>query len=120
MVYELVTLLHPDLEIDLDAPLKKVTKQIEELGGAVIKTDNWGKRKLAYPIRKSEFAVYIYFEIEMPPERIAKLDKLLNITDEVLRHLVSKYVAPPVPEEKKEKKPKPAEAEEVSSEEKAA
>jgi small subunit ribosomal protein S6 len=120
MVYELVTLLHPDLEIDLDAPLTKITKQIEGLGGTITKTDNWGKRKLAYPIRKSEFAIYVYFEMEMPPERVAKLDKLLNITNEVLRHLISKYVAPPVPEEKKEKKPKTTESDEASSEEKTA
>lgn len=109
MVYELVTLLHPDLEIDLDDPIKKITKNIEEQSGKVLKTDNWGKRKLAYPIRKSEFAVYIYFEIEMPAERIGKLDKLLNITDEVLRHLISKHVEPPVEEPKKDKKPKTGE-----------
>lgn len=92
--YELVVLLHPDLEIDLDKPLKKVESIIKQYGGKTIKTDVWGKRKLAYAINHEEFAVYVYFDVQVPPEAIGKLEKAFNITDEVLRYLLT-Y---PVPE----------------------
>lgn len=102
--YELIVLLHPDLEIDLDKPLAKVEKIITGLGGKVEKTDNWGKRKLAYQIAKQEFAIYVYMEFTMDGEKIAKLDSTLNITDEVIRHLVTRYVEAPEKDESEENK----------------
>lgn len=90
--YELVVLLHPDLEINLDKPLKKVKDVITSSGGKVINQDVWGKRKLAYPIKKENFAVYVYFEIQLPPEGVSKAEGLLNITDEVIRYLITNPV----------------------------
>lgn len=101
MTYELVVLLHPDLEIDLDKPLARVEKIVKDAGGSVLKTDNWGKRKLAYPIRGQEFAIYVYFEVEMPGEQVDKLDRSFKIIDEVLRHLITKHVEPPAEDSKK-------------------
>ena len=87
--YEMVVLLHPDLEIDLDKPLKKVADIITKNGGKITKQDNWGKRKLAYTIKKEDFAVYVYYEIQLPPEAYAKVETTLNITNEVLRYLIT-------------------------------
>ena len=97
--YELVALLHPDLEIDLEKPIKKIEQIITGAGGKIVKLDNWGKRKLAYPIRTQEFAIYHYWEAELPSDAIVKIDKALNISDEVLRHLITKHVEIPVEEE---------------------
>lgn len=102
--YELIVLLHPDLEIDLDKPLAKVEKILKDLGAKIEKTDNWGKRKLAYPIAKQDFAVYVYYEFDMDGEKVAKLDSTLNITDEVIRHLVTKYAEAPEKPESEDKK----------------
>lgn len=87
--YELVVLLHPDLEIDLEKPLTKVRTIIKDNGGEITKEDNWGKRKLAYQIRKEDFAVYVYFEVNIPSEAVKKIQSTLNITDEVLRYLLT-------------------------------
>jgi small subunit ribosomal protein S6 len=87
-VYELTVLLHPDLEIDLEKPLKKVTGIITDNGGKVINQDNWGKKKLAYPIKKQDFAVYVLFEVSIAPANANKVQGLLNITDEVVRYLM--------------------------------
>lgn len=106
--YELTVLIHPDLEIDLEKPLKKVRDIIANNGGTITSEDNWGKKKLAYRIRKEDFAVYVYFELEMPAEGVKKLDGTLNITDEVLRHLLVSY---------DEKRPEAAEAEAEPKEE---
>lgn len=100
--YELVALLHPDLEIDLEKPIKKIEQIITDTGGKIVKADNWGKRKLAYPIRRQEFAIYHYWEAELPTDGIAKVDKALNITDEVLRHLITKHIEIPVEENETE------------------
>jgi len=98
--YELVVLLHPDLELNLDSPLKKVSEVITGSGGKVINQDIWGKRKLAYPIAKENFAVYVYFDIQLPPEAVAKAEGLFNITDEVIRYLLTTPV--PIEEEDEE------------------
>ena len=87
--YELMVLFHPDLEIDLEKALKKVEGLIKDADGKVSTTDVWGKRKLAYKIKKQDFAVYAYLEIELPTDSIGKLEGGLNIADEVLRYLIS-------------------------------
>lgn len=87
-VYELTVLFHPDLEIDLDKPVKKIEKIIADNGGNVVNQDNWGKRRLAYSIKKQDFAIYVLFEVSMPPADASKVQNLLNITDEVLRYLM--------------------------------
>ncbi|MBC7746850.1 30S ribosomal protein S6 [Pedobacter sp.] len=86
--YELTVLLHPDLEADIETPLKKVRAIITDNGGKIVSEDNWGKKRLAYRIRKEDFAVYVYFELELTGESNAKISNIFNITDEVLRYLL--------------------------------
>jgi small subunit ribosomal protein S6 len=86
--YELVVLLHPDLEIDVEAPIQKVEGLIEAAGGKVIKRDNWGKKRLAYRIKRQDFAIYVYFEIQLDPTRVRGLEDTILITEEVVRHLL--------------------------------
>ena len=88
--YELTVLVHPDLEANLDTVLDKVRALVTDNGGAIIKEDNWGKKKLAYSIRREDFAVYVYFEVKLPAEALLKISNVLNITDEVLRYLLVK------------------------------
>lgn len=88
--YEIAVLYHPDLEVDLTKAEEKVTKIITSNGGKVTGTDNWGKKKLAYPIAKQEYAVYVFYTVEMPGEGVQKVESTLNITDEVIRFLITK------------------------------
>ncbi|MEO8863038.1 MAG: 30S ribosomal protein S6 [Candidatus Saccharimonadales bacterium] len=88
--YEIAVLYHPDLEVDLTKAEEKVTKIITNNGGKVISTDNWGKRKLAYAIKKQEYAMYVFYTVEMPGEGVKKVEGTLNITNEVIRYLISK------------------------------
>ncbi len=89
-IYEIAVLYHPDLEIDLDKAEARVKKIIDDAKGKITKTDNWGKRKLAYPINKQDFAVYVFYTVEMPGESVAKTEQTLNITDEVIRFMITK------------------------------
>jgi small subunit ribosomal protein S6 len=86
--YELVVLLHPDLEIDIDTPIGKVEKLVEGVGGKITKRDSWGKKRLAYPIKKQQFGLYVYFELDLEPAAVRQLESSLLITEEVLRFLV--------------------------------
>ena len=88
--YEVAVLYHPDLEIDLEKGSGKVEKIFADNKGKVVNTDNWGKRKLAYPIKKNESAVYVFYTVEMPAEAVRKVESILNITDEVIRFLITR------------------------------
>jgi small subunit ribosomal protein S6 len=88
--YEIAVLYHPDLEVDLTKAEERVTKIITDNGGKVTATDNWGKRKLAYAIKSQEHAVYVFYTVEMPEEGVRKVESTLNITDEVIRYLITK------------------------------
>lgn len=88
--YELAVLYHPSLEVDLSKAEDRVLKIVADNGGKIIATDNWGKRKLAYPIKKNEHAIYVFYTVEMPGSNVAKTESVLNITDEVIRFLITK------------------------------
>lgn len=86
--YELTVLIHPDLEVDIDAPLAKVRDIVTSAGGEIVSEDNWGKKKLAYRINGQDFAVYVYMDVKLPSDAPLKISNVLNITDEVLRYLL--------------------------------
>ena len=87
--YEIAILYDPDLEVDLEKATTRVEKILTDTGGAKItNVDNWGKRKLAYPIKKHEMAIYVFYTVEMPGANVQKLEGILNITDEVIRFLI--------------------------------
>ena len=88
--YEIAVLFDQGLEIDLEKASGKVEKIIADNGGKIQNTDNWGKRKLAYPIKGQEFAIYVFYTVEMPGEGVQKINDTLNITDEVVRFLITK------------------------------
>ncbi len=88
--YEIAVLYHPDLEVDLTKAEERVTKIITDNGGKIVATDNWGKRKLAYDIAGNEHAVYVFYTVEMPGAGVLKVESTLNITDEVIRFLITR------------------------------
>lgn len=86
--YELIVLIHPDLEVDIETPLAKVRSLITSNGGSIVTEENWGKKRLAYRIKNEDFAVYVYIEASLPPDALLKISNNLNISDEVLRYLL--------------------------------
>ena len=86
--YELTVLFHPDLEMNLDPALDKVKKLIKANDGKIIKEEAEGKKRLMYPIKGQNYAVFYYFDVAFPAEAPGKISSAINITDEVLRHLI--------------------------------
>lgn len=107
--YELTLLIHPDLEMNLQPTVDKLKALITDNGGKITKETNEGKKKLAYAINKQEFAVYCYFEVELPAAAPAKMSSTLNITDEVIRYLLVLKDERKVKAELKQKARKPRE-----------
>jgi len=117
-ICELVVLLHPDLEIDVEAPIKKIESIIKSNGGIVVKMDNWGKKRLAYRIKKQDFAVYVYFEVKIDPSKVREIENTLLITEEVLRHMIVSHEESAKPETaKSEKSEKTEQTEETKKDE---
>lgn len=88
--YEAAVLYDPDLEVDLTKAEDRVKKIITDNGGKITNADNWGKRKLAYPIKHNEHAIYVFYTVELEPAVVSKVESTLNITDEVIRFLITK------------------------------
>ena len=88
--YELAILFDPDLEVDLEKATTRVEKILTDNGAKITNTDNWGKRKLAYQIKKHDMAVYVIYTVEIPGANVQKIESVLNITDEVIRFLLTR------------------------------
>ncbi|MBR3177499.1 30S ribosomal protein S6 [Candidatus Saccharibacteria bacterium] len=87
-VYELTVLIHPDLEMNLEPALKKVEKLVSDNGGKIVKTTEDGKKRLTYPIKGNEYAIFYFYDVELPADAPKKISETLNITDEVIRYLL--------------------------------
>ena len=88
--YELVFIVHPDLdEIATTEIVERVKGWITEAGGTIDKVDPWGKRKLAYPIRKQNEGQYFLFNTHMTPSFVADLERNLRFVEPVMRFLIS-------------------------------
>lgn len=86
--YELSLLVHPDLEMNPEPAITKVKELIEKSGGKITKESNDGKKRLAYNVKGQDFAVYYFYEVELPADAPKKIESVLNITDEILRFLL--------------------------------
>ena len=86
--YELTVLFHPDLEMNLDPATGKVEKLIADAGGKVTKVTADGKKRLNYQIEGQDYAVYYFYDVELPGDTNAKLENGLTLADEVIRHLL--------------------------------
>lgn len=86
--YEIAIVLHPDLEIDIESATSKVEKIIDLAKGKIVKKDNWGKRKLAYKIKKQDWGIYVFYQVQLDPSAVAQIESTLRITEEVMRYLI--------------------------------
>lgn len=93
--YELMLVLRPDLPDDrTQAVLDRTTRGIAAAGGQIVKVAPWGRRRLAYTIDRHREGSYHILIFEAPAEAIAELERGLLITEEVLRHLVTRIERP--------------------------
>ncbi len=89
--YELVTIISPEVDGErLPEIIEQVGKFITDEGGMVESTEQWGIRKLAYPIKKFMEANYVLTRFKLEPDLTKKLGAELRASEEILRHLIVK------------------------------
>jgi len=93
--YELMLVIRPDVADDKSqALIDRTTRGISTSGGQIVKVAPWGRRRLAYPIDRHREGSYHIILFEAPGEAIVELEHTLLITEEVLRHLVTRVERP--------------------------
>ena len=93
--YELMLVLRPDTADDrVQQILDRTTRGIAEGEGQIVKVSPWGRRRLAYPISGYREGSYFIVVFDAPSEAIDELERGLNITEEVMRHLVTRIERP--------------------------
>lgn len=86
--YELTCIIHPDLdETAFNDALDKIKSWISESDGKVEKVDLWGRRKMAYMIRKQLEGQYVLIHASMPASAITELDRKLRFLEPLMRHM---------------------------------
>ena len=87
--YEIIYIVHPDLE---DSAFEEVVERVQSWitsdGGEVVKTEDWGKRKLAYLIRKQSEGHYIKLDATLAPSSINDLERNFRILESILRFII--------------------------------
>ena len=87
--YELVLVISPEIpEEDVPSTIDKVSQFITGRGGEVAGVNRWGRRKLAYPIRRHLEGNYVLTQFRLDPDQVAGLEASLGLAEEVIRHLV--------------------------------
>ena len=93
--YELMLVLRPDVADDrAQAVLDRTTRQVSAGGGQIVKVAPWGRRRLAYQIDRYREGSYHIILFESPADAIVEIERSLLITEEVLRHLVTRVERP--------------------------
>jgi small subunit ribosomal protein S6 len=93
--YELMLVLKPDAPDERAAAvIDRTTRYVVASGGQIVKVAPWGRRRLAYPIERFREGSYHIVVFESPAEAIAEMERSLQITEDVLRYLVTRAVKP--------------------------
>lgn len=66
----------------------KIEKMVTVNKGTVTKMDDWGKKDLAYDIKKNDSGVFVYFELNMPPTAVKNLKDKMKLEDDIMRYLI--------------------------------
>lgn len=89
--YELVLVISPEVgDEGLPATLERIQQQIQTNGGEIKQVDQWGRRRLAYPIRRATEGYYVITRLALDPQAVRPIEASLDLAEDVLRHLVIK------------------------------
>ena len=88
--YELVCIIHPDLDDNaFKGIIEKVSGWVSEAGGNVDKVEPWGRRRMAYSIRKQREGQYVLVLADFAPAFTAELERNLRFLEPVMRFLIT-------------------------------
>ncbi|MDR3265820.1 MAG: 30S ribosomal protein S6 [Synergistaceae bacterium] len=85
--YEMMALLDAEPE-DPKEEIEKIEEVVRNLGGVIVRTDVWGKRRLAYPIRKKNEGIYVLFNFNLEPAQTFELKRVLGLRPNIYRQII--------------------------------
>jgi small subunit ribosomal protein S6 len=89
--YELGFILNPEVsEEQTRAILDRVEQVVANYGGQIVRVNQWGRRRLAYPIEHHRDGFYTFVDMILTPETVIELERTLKVSEEVLRHIVKR------------------------------
>jgi small subunit ribosomal protein S6 len=92
--YELVYIISPEIsDEELPQVIDKMSQSVNKAGGNVVEVAQWGRKRMAYPIRRFAEGNYVFNRIELEPVKMKEIEANLRLSDEVLRHLMVKVRA---------------------------
>jgi len=87
--YELGFILNPEVSEEQNSSiLERIQQIVKTNDGQVVRINQWGRRRLAYPIEHQRDGFYVFFDMILTPETVSELDRNLKVTEEVLRHII--------------------------------
>lgn len=86
--YEVVIIIKPNDEEVTNATIAKFENIIKNTGGTIDKVDRWGKKRLAYEVKDFMEGYYTLINFTAEPATVFELERVLKITDEILKHMV--------------------------------
>lgn len=86
--YEIVFLVHPDQSEQVGAMVERYRAMVEKNEGKIHRLEDWGRRQLAYPIKKMHKAHYVLMNVECDNEALDALKHAFRYNDSILRHLI--------------------------------
>ena len=87
--YELGFILNPEVnEEQTGAVLSRISQIVTNYDGQIVRVNQWGRRRMAYPIEHNRDGYYVFIDMILTPETVAELDRTLKVSEDVLRHMV--------------------------------
>jgi len=109
--YELGFILNPEVsEEQTSAILERIEKIVKNYDGQVVKVNQWGRRRLAYPIEHHRDGYYVFIDMILTPETVLELDRTLKVSEEVMRHIVKRRDPKAAQKEREEREEREARA----------
>lgn len=87
--YEMVVILSPEIGDDvISESLDRLSQTVTSRGGEIVDVNHWGRRRLAYPIKRHLEGNYVVSQVKLDPETLPDLESNLRISEEVIRHMI--------------------------------
>lgn len=114
--YELGFILNPEVsEEQTGAILSRISQIVTNYDGQIVRVNQWGRRRMAYPIEHHRDGFYVFMDMILTPETVFELDRSLKVSEEVLRHMVIRRDPRSVQKEREEYEARAAQEQEQAA-----
>ncbi len=109
--YELGVIFNPEVsEEQTRSLLDRIEQIVANNGGQVVRVNQWGRRRLAYPIERHRDGIYVFIDMILTPETVSEIERTLKVSEVVLRHMIRIRDAKTVQKEREEREARAAAA----------